>query len=123
MPHTVAIFSGEGIVGRALLLLLRDDGYNVRLIDARLPREQLIPLLREVHLVILGPRLCVELREAILGSIGSTRELAVLPVLELTTATTPGSEGDEGVIRVPWPCRIVELEQRIDTALSFRTAT
>jgi 2-polyprenyl-6-methoxyphenol hydroxylase-like FAD-dependent oxidoreductase len=121
MPHTVAIFSGEGLVGRALVLLLRDDGYNVRLIEARLPRE-LIPLLGEVHLVILGPRLYAELREAILGSIRSTQELAGLPVLELTTTTMPDKERDERVVGVPWPCRIVELEQRIDTALYKRTA-
>jgi hypothetical protein len=116
-PMVVAVFAGDSVLSQALEVWLGTAGYDVRLLEASLTRD-LSGMLDEVHLVLLGPRLRAELREALLGSMGSVPEMAALPVLELTTA---GNEArDERVARVPWPCRAEDLEREIEAALLSR---
>ncbi len=113
-PTVVAVFAGDSVLSQALEVWLGTAGYDVRLLEASLTRD-LTGMLGRVHLVLLGPRLRAELREALLGSMGSTPEMAALPVLELTMA---GDEArDERVARVLWPCRMEDLKREIEAAL------
>ena len=109
----VVLFAGDLVVGTTLELVLASVGYDVRLLREPLT-PRLIGTLRTAHLLILGPRLGTELREALLASIESTLEMAVLPVLELATVDGNGAGAAQGrVIRLAWPCRMEELQHRI----------
>jgi hypothetical protein len=106
------VFAGDLAVGLALEVLLSTVVYDVRLLKEPLTLE-LTGMLRGAHLLILGPRLGAELKEALLSTIESLPEMAALPVLELATAECNGAR--EGrAIREAWPCRIADLQQRTD---------
>ncbi len=118
MPHrdptTIAILGGKAVVGRALELLLRGVGYEVRLLgepEAFEPEGSL----DGVDVLLLGPGLDAERREDYLRAIASTLATAAIPVLSF-------SHGPKGTISeedrlVPWPCKIEALAQEIEAAL------
>ncbi len=117
----LAIFAEEPVLGRTLEKLLSRRGYDVRLLEVPQTQRELIAMLDGVHLVLLCPNLPAELREDLLLGVESVRERARIPVLELARVACNG--GDGRVIRVPWPCAMEELQQRIDDALQEGMAT
>lgn len=109
---------GDSVVGRALMLLLRGSGYNVKFLPAALPLGQPLPL-RGSSLLVLTPtpQWSKKERQAFLGSLRKTAEAAIIPVLELRM---PGEEPQEESANrdaswhyVPWPCGVEELEEWI----------
>ena len=118
---TLAI-CGEPVVGQALSLLLRGSGYRARFLSATSLWEP--RALQDVRLLVLTPtpKLSTEYRDALLAALRERPETAKMPILELVT--TPSEErpeqetGDESWYRVPWPCRIEELQRWIEAALS-----
>jgi DNA-binding response OmpR family regulator len=118
---------GEPVVGRALTLLLRGSGYAARFLLAQSLVEPRA-LAEDVRLMVLAPTpgLSAERRDALVRSLEEVSEARSVPVLELVT---PGEarrrEGAESESwhTVPWPCRIEELERRIEAALVRRYGT
>ncbi len=114
---TVAVIGGNSIVGRALELLLRGAGYNVRLLGQPADGE-LGALLEGANLLLLAPMLDAATSRKIMDEIRNVAALAELPVLALVTA--PSEDPLEGgrASQVPWPCRTAELAREIEAALS-----
>jgi hypothetical protein len=120
MPDSVtnlAIVGGDPSIGRALKLLLRGIGYDVRFLLHTVD-EHLGELLDGVHLVLLAPALDPGAREALLSGIRSTPGLAGLPVVALVPDLDEAPRGDGLVAYIPWPCRTLELSREIEDVLS-----
>ena len=110
---TVAILSGDLLVGRALELLLQGAGYEVRLLEEP-DASRVEDLLGGIDVLILDRGLTNGRREGFLGAMAGTLETATIPVLSLS----PGSEGtsaEEDRV-VPWPCKIEDLVREIEAA-------
>ena len=111
---TVAILSGNPLVGRALELLLDSAGYEVRLLEE--PEAfKARALLEDADVVLLGHGLGDNRREDFLGAMTSRLQTATIPVLALS----PGPKRAlAGVDRpVSWPCRIEDLAREIEASL------
>jgi hypothetical protein len=111
---------GDYIVGRALVLLLRDVGYNARFAPTSSLGEA--GALEDVHILLLMPERNTERREATVASLEVAMDVAALPTLDLVAAfqgrREPQSEPAWLQRKVPWPCSIFELKRHIDAALS-----
>jgi hypothetical protein len=110
---------GDPLVDHALVLLLRGSGYDVRVLPASSLNEP--RSLEGTRLLLLTPpklTLSPLQRESFLTSLRDTIRDARIPVLELTTSSTKTREEarDASWHMVPWPCRIEDLEQRIEAA-------
>jgi hypothetical protein len=110
---------GDPLVDNALVLLLRGSGYDVRILPASSLNEP--RALEGIRLLLLTPpgsTLSPLQREGLLTALRDTMRDARIPVLELTTSSTKTREEarDASWHMVPWPCRIEELEQRIEAA-------
>lgn len=113
-PTTIAILGGNAVVGRALEVLLRGVGYEVRLLGepgAYRPEE----LFEGVDVLLLGPGLGADRREDYLRAMVSTLRTAAIPVLSFS----PGPKGTiaEEDRLVSWPCRVEELAREIEAVL------
>jgi hypothetical protein len=102
------------VAGRALEALLQGVGYDTRLIEDP-PESTPEQLLEGVSLLLLAPTLRAESRETLLTDMGSTPEAANIPVLTLST-TIKEALGD-GLVTLPWPCRLEDLTKKIEAAL------
>jgi hypothetical protein len=104
-------------VGRALDLLLRGAGYDVRLVGHPTEGDLSVPL-EGANLLLIAPMIDAETSRKILDDVGAMASLAALPVLALVTA--PSGHPLEGgrARQVPWPCRTAELTREIEVALS-----
>ena len=124
----VLAISGDPVVGRLLVLLLEDSGYEVRF----LPRSSLEEpgALEGARLLVLTPtpELSSERRAALVASLKDIQEAAGLIVLELVTFSEErrreeeeeeerDESGGESWQLVPWPSRLLELKRRIEAAL------
>src|SRR5215211_473338 len=111
---TIAILGGNSVAGRALEALLQGVGYDTRLIEdpPERPPEQ---LLEGVKLLLLAPTLSAETRETLLAQMGSTLEVANIPVPTLSTSLKEALAG--GPAFIPWPCRLENLNKKIEAAL------
>jgi hypothetical protein len=115
------VVCGDVIGSRILALLLRDSGYQARVLPTTSSLNE-PGSLEGVQLLLLTPtpELSTERRKALLASLKDMLGGAKLIVVELVT---PSQERREEVARdvpwheVPWPCRMSELEQRIEAAL------
>ena len=111
---------GEPVVGQALTLLLRGSGYTVRFLRTQSFWEP--QALKDVRLLVLAPTpgLSTERRNALRRSLKEISEARSMPVLELVRSGEPGRRREEAESEswhtVPWPCRIEELERRIEAA-------
>jgi hypothetical protein len=110
---------GDPLVDNALVLLLRGSGYDVRVLPASSLNEP--SALKGIRLLLLtppGPTLSPQQREELLTALRDTMRDTRIPVLELTTSSSKTrEEARDGLWHmVPWPCRIEELEQRIEAA-------
>jgi hypothetical protein len=113
----IAIFGADTMVGRAISALLEVSGYRTTLLDSY-PTGIVDELLDGAHLVLLPPRLKEGVREAFVGAIGnSTPQRASTPVLALYAFTEEGLLEDQQVLRLPWPCEMSVLVERIEAAL------
>jgi len=114
VPTKIAILGGNSVAGRALEALLQGVGYDTRLIEdpPERPPEQ---LLEGVKLLVLAPTLSAETRETLLAQMGSTLEVANIPVLTLSTSLKEALAG--GPAFIPWPCRLEDLTKKIEAAL------
>jgi len=111
---------GDPVVGRLLVLLLGDSGYEVRF----LPRSSLNEpaTLEGVRLLLLAPtpELSSERRASLLALLKYIQESTGLIVLELVTLSEEGQSEEargESWQLVPWPSRLPELKRRIEAAL------
>jgi|SRR5215218_5866799 len=114
IPTTVAILGGNSVAGRALEALLQGVGYDTRLIEDP-PERSPEQLLDGVRLLLLAPTLSAESEETLLAEMGSTLDAANIPVLTLST-TLKEAPGD-GLVFIPWPCRLEDLTKKIEGAL------
>jgi hypothetical protein len=111
---TVAILGDDPIVNRCLQLLLKGVGYEPLLSRGSNERASEVEL-DGVDIVLLGPALGDDRREAFLRSMKSSPATACIPVLTLSTVLREAFTEDVGL--VPWPCNIEDLERRIESAL------
>jgi hypothetical protein len=78
--------------------------------------------LKDVRLLVLTPKLGLsnERHNALVTSLREISEARSMPVLELVTPGESGRREEEAESElwhtVPWPCRIEELERRIEAA-------
>ena len=117
-PVVLAI-CGDPVVGRALVLLLRNSSYDVRYLAAPFLRRS--GALENIRLLLLTPVLdsrCQKaLSEALENNPDGTRKLWTLKPVAST-----GGEQERGAPRepehtIPWPCTTEELKQRIEAIL------
>jgi DNA-binding response OmpR family regulator len=111
---TVAILSGNPLVGRVLELLLGSAGYEVRLLEEPEAFE-VADLLAGVDVLLLDRGVSDERRAGFLGAMAGMLETATIPVLALS----PGPEGALAAEDrlVPWPGRVDDLAREIDAVL------
>lgn len=111
---TIAILGGNPLVNRVLGALLQGVGYEIRLLeeDSETGKENLF---EDVDLLLLAPTLSDGFRQALVTSMRSTPETASIPILTLSTALQETVKGEPGI--VPWPSRIEDLRQEIETLL------
>ena len=125
-PSSIVV-SGDPIGSRILALLLRDCGYRAEFWPVWSLNEP--GALEDVQLLVLTPTwalLSTEERKALLSSLSQMTRDTGLIVIELITLSEERRTEEEAQEelqshkKVLWPCRIDELEQRIEAAL--RTA-
>jgi DNA-binding response OmpR family regulator len=111
---TIALLGTDTMVGQALSLLLRGEGYEIRMVGA--PRASLPDDLMEgVDLLLIPPDLAHRRCEESLAALRGKRERIGVPVLSLTVA----QEGllHEEVRVIPRPINIEELACEIEGTL------
>ena len=119
-PSAIVI-CGDAIGSRVLALLLRDSGYQARALPTTSSLNK-PGALEGVQLLLLTPRseLSTERCKALLDSLKDVPGDAKLIVVELVTPSEERPEEEAREVawhKVPWPCSISELEQRIEAAL------
>ena len=113
---------GDPVVGRALLVLLRSSGYEVRFVSSLSSSEPFSLEGSQLLVLTPTPQLSIEMREALLALVRKRTRSNNVPVLELVTAFEEYRQRrtrDNLWYTAPWPCRIEELERGIEGALSF----
>ncbi len=118
VPHeeqsTIAILGGNPVISRALGILLRSVGYEVRLLGE--PEDyRAEELLEGVDILLLGSGLCDGYRETFLGDIARAWDTAVIPVLSFSPNLQGGLADAERLVQ--WPCTTESLAQQIEAAL------
>jgi hypothetical protein len=109
---TVVVLSEDGVVGRALELLLRTTDYSVRFLAD--PSSLDPRLFEEVQLLLLTPGSNAERREAF-EIVKSAPDAARISILELVTDAREAQVGSGNYLT--WPCRTEELKRQINTLL------
>ena len=118
------VVSGDPFASRILALLLRDCGYRAEFWPVWSLNEP--GALEDVQLLVLTPTwalLSTEERKALLSSLRQMPRDTGLVVIELITLSEERRTEEEAQEelpshkKVPWPCGIDELEQRIEAVL------
>jgi hypothetical protein len=118
------VVSGDPFASRILALLLRDCGYRAEFLSIWSLKEP--EALEDVQLLVLTPTgelLSTEERKALLASLREMPRDTGLIVMELITLSEERHAEEEAQEelpshkKVPWPCGIDELEQRIEAVL------
>jgi hypothetical protein len=115
---------GDSIIGKAMVLLLSGVSYEARFLPASPPGEPISLEGSRLLMLTPTPQLSTEQRDTFLKSLLSNMpRTAKIPVLELTPispseAIREGRVPNESWHKVPWPCRVNDLEQCIEAALS-----
>jgi DNA-binding response OmpR family regulator len=119
-PTTIAILDANMVVGEALALLLKGEGYDTRLIER--DRASLANgLLDGVDVLLLAPDLSIRGRNALLSIVRGNPKTQTMPVLTLTPAIGEVLD-DESSVPVAWPSPIEELVRQIEVALATATS-
>ena len=95
--------------------MLQGVGYDTRLVEdypASEPKE----IFEGVKLLLITPAPSDESRESSLAGMRNTPGAAAIPVLTLSTSPGDGLGGRSAF--VPWPCRLEDLTEEIEAALS-----
>ena len=119
---------GDSVIGQALVLLLRNCGYEANLLPPS-PLDQHLPLKdsssNSLLLITPTPRLSLKKRRAFLSALRNTPERATMPVLELRMIGEEAQEEEQSAIRedsswhyVSWPCRIEVLAKRVEALIA-----
>ena len=120
---------GDSVVGQALVLLLRNCGYEANLLPTS-PLDQPLPLQgsggsSSLLLITPTPQLSLKKRRAFLSALRSTPQTATIPVLELRMIGEEAQEEEQSAIRedsswhyVSWPCRIEVLAKRVEALIA-----
>ena len=117
---TIALLGTDTMVGWAILLLLREAGYEIRKVEAA--REGLPDDLMEgVNLLLIPPDLAHRRIEESLAALRGKRERLGVPVLSLSSAVNEGLLHEAEVRVVPWPIHIEELAREIEGTLNVST--
>jgi len=113
---TIAILGTDTAVGQAISLLLREEGYEIRKVEASQsgPPDD---LMEGVDLLLIPPDLAHRRCEESLAALRGKREGIGVPVLSLT-AVKEGLLHEEEVRVIPWPINIEELAREIAGALN-----
>jgi len=115
-PPTVAILGANALLDRILARLLKDQGYNVKLLEAY-PTGCRDELLYSVDVLLLSPYLDPDVRWAFLEAMSSTPEAAQrIPVLSLSVPLLMALQ-DELSINVSWQSLFEGLVQELEAAL------
>ena len=111
---TVAILSGNPLVGRVLGLLLDSAGYEVRLLEE--PEAiKVRALLEDADVVLLSHDLSNNRREDFFRAMTSRLQTATIPILTLSPDHKRPLAGEDRL--VSWPCRIEDLAREIEASL------
>jgi hypothetical protein len=116
------VISGDPFSSRIIALLLRDSGYRAKFMPISSLNEP--GALEDVQILVLTPtrELTTEHRMALLAPLKEmTRDMGLV-VVELVTLSEERYAEEEAQEelpshKVPWPCRIEELEHRIEAVL------
>ena len=111
---TVAILSGNPMVGRILEFLLDSAGYEVRLLDEP-GAFKAGALLEDVDVVLLSHDLSNNRREDFLRVMTNGLQTATIPILTLSPGPKRPLAGEDRL--VSWPCRIEDLAREIEASL------
>jgi hypothetical protein len=126
-PSGMVVISGDPLTSRILALLLRDSGYRAEVMSISSLNDP--GALEDVQILVLTPtrELTTKHRMALLAPLKEmTRDMGLVVVELVTLSEERYAEEEEEAQeelpshKVPWPCRIEELEHRIEAAL--RTA-
>jgi hypothetical protein len=118
-PSSIVI-SGDPLASRILALLLEDSSYQAKSLPIASLNEP--GLLEDVQLLLLTPTqaLSTEDRKALLTSLKEMPRETELIVMELVREEEEEEEEEAQELqshKVPWPCKMDELERRIEAAL------
>ena len=116
---TIAILGSDTMVGRAILLLLQGEGYEIRMVGSPRAGTPDDPLER-VDLLLIPPDLAPRRCEESLAALREKRDRIGVPVLSLTTVKE-GLLHEEEVRVIPWPINIEELAREIEGTLNVST--
>lgn len=109
---SIGIVSADPITGRALKLLLQMAGHVAELVSpAETPGEGLT---RFDLILLVGPGLTSERREAFLEEMARSPQTERIPIVHLVRASEEAAE--LGGRHVLWPCRPAELLRAIEAA-------
>jgi len=111
---------GDPVVGWALALLLRGPDYEAIFMPAHAALGE-AQAVKDVRLLVLAPtpELSTEHRNTLMRSLKEASEAENMLVVELVTPFVEArleEAGNESWHMVPWPCRIRDLEWRIEAA-------
>ena len=109
------VISGDPLASRILALLLQDSRYQAKFLPIASLNES--GVLEDVQLLVLTPTqaLSTEERKALLASLKEMPRETELIVMELIREEEEAQELQTH--KVPWPCKMDELERRIEAAL------
>jgi hypothetical protein len=109
------VISGDPLASRILALLLQDSSYQAKSLPIASLNES--GVLEDVQLLVLTPTqaLSTEERKALLTSLKEMPRETQLIVMELIREEEEAQEVQTH--KVPWPCKMDELERRIEAAL------
>ena len=116
MKTTIGILGTETMVGQAILLILREEDYEIRMVEA-VREGSPDDLMEGVDLLLIPPDLVHRRCKEGLAALKGKRERIGVPVLSLTTVKE-GLLQEEEVRVVPWPINIEELAREIESVLN-----
>jgi hypothetical protein len=116
-PTAVAILGANTLLDRVLVRLLKNEGYDTRLLEAP-PSGLIDELLDGVDVLLLSPYLDADERWGLLNALRSTPEAAAqrIPVLSLSVPLQVALL-DGLAINVPWQSLFEGLVREIEAAV------
>jgi hypothetical protein len=117
-PPTVAILGADTLAEDILVQLLREEGYDTRLLEAH-PTGLVDQWLDDADVVLLTPGLNDDVRRSFLETMRSIPETSSLPLIPLS-ATFEEALLDELAVEVSWRQQFQWLVGHIEAALGGR---